>query len=101
MNKNLFVTGSKDGNVYLWNTSTKESTLIGEHDGAITDISIIEDGNRIATSSHDMKITIWERSYENTYKKKKDLLGHTEAVLSIDMFDFEVYCNLAKCYERY
>jgi WD40 repeat protein len=91
LNKNLFVTGSKDGNVYLWNISTKESTLIGEHDGAITDISIIEDGNRIATSSHDMKITIWERTYENKYKKKKDLLGHTEAVLSIDVQNDDKY----------
>ncbi len=91
LNKELFVTGSKDGRVCLWNILTKESTLIGEHDGAITDISIIEDGKRIASSSHDMKITIWERAYANKYNKEKDLLGHNEAVLSIDVQNDDKY----------
>ena len=85
-NEEIIVTGSKDGKVKLWNISIEtDPILIGEHDGAITDISIIENGKLIASSSNDTKITIWERNSANVYKKKKDLRGHTEAVLSIDV----------------
>ncbi len=83
---NILVTGSKDGKVNLWNIGVnKESILIGEHDGAVTDISIINNGKMIASSSNDTKITIWQQDYTNKYHKKIDLLGHTESVLSIDV----------------
>ncbi len=82
----LIITGSKDGKISLWNLSTRtESTLIGEHDGSITDISVIRNGKIIISSSNDSKITIWEQDIQNNYHKKKDLIGHTEAVLSIDV----------------
>ncbi len=86
LKEEILVTGSKDGKVSLWNISAgADSTLIGEHDGAITDISIIRNGKMIASSSNDTKITIWERTYANKYIKKKDLIEHDEAVLTIDV----------------
>ena len=82
----IIITGSKEGKVNLWNLSTgTESILIGEHDGSITDISIIRNGKMIVSSSNDTKITIWEQDNQNIYHKKKDLIGHTEAVLTIDV----------------
>ena len=86
LKEEILVTGSKDGKVNLWNIAAEtDSILIGKHDGAITDISIIRNGKMIASSSNDTKITIWEQDYRNKYHKKKDLLGHTEAVLAIDV----------------
>jgi len=86
LKEEILVTGSKDGKVNLWNiASDTDSILIGKHDGAITDISIIRNGKMIASASNDTKITIWEQDYTNKYHKKKDLLGHTEAVLAIDV----------------
>jgi len=82
----ILYTGSKDGKVNLWNiTKGTDSTLIGKHDGAITDISIIRNGKMIASSSNDTKITIWELDSTNNYNKKRDLMGHTEAVLALDV----------------
>ncbi|MCK4481402.1 MAG: hypothetical protein KAV01_12810, partial [Candidatus Lokiarchaeota archaeon] len=86
LKEEILVTGSKDGKVNLWNIAADtDSILIGKHDGAITDISIIRDGKMIASASNDTKITIWEQDNANKYHKKKDLLGHTEAVLAIDV----------------
>ncbi len=86
LEENFIITGSKDGKVKLWNISTEtDAVLIGEHDDAITDISIINNGKWIATSSTDTTITIWERINANLYTKKKELMGHTEAVLTIDV----------------
>ncbi len=86
LKEEILITGSKDGKVNLWNIAADtDSILIGKHDGAITDISIIRDGKMIASASNDTKITIWEQDYTNKYHKKKDLLGHTEAVLAIDV----------------
>ncbi|MFX1363300.1 MAG: hypothetical protein ACFFCE_16655 [Promethearchaeota archaeon] len=86
LEEEILFTGSKDGKVNLWNIGIeKDPMLIGEHDGAITDISIIQNGKMIASSSTDTKITIWEQEYANKYRKKIDLLGHTEAVLSLDV----------------
>ncbi len=82
----LIITGAKDGKVKLWNISAgTDSALIGEHDGAVTDISIIKNGKWIATSSTDATIIIWEKNNANLYNKKKELIGHTEPVLSIDV----------------
>lgn len=86
LKEEILITGSKDGKVNLWNIAADtDSILIGKHDGAITDISIIRDGKMIASASNDTKITIWEQDKTNKYHKKKDLLGHTEAVLAIDV----------------
>ncbi|MFX1572015.1 MAG: hypothetical protein ACFFB0_04660 [Promethearchaeota archaeon] len=82
----ILFTGSKDGKLNLWNIAAgTDPTLIGKHDGGITDISIIKNGKMIASSSNDTKITIWELDSANKYNKKKDLIGHTEAVLAIDV----------------
>ena len=86
LKEEILVTGSKDGKVNIWNIAADtNSKLIGKHDGAITDISIIKNGKMIASASNDTKITIWEQDNTNNYHKKKDLLGHTEAVLAIDV----------------
>lgn len=86
LKEEIIITGSKDGKVNLWNISSGEdSVLIGEHDGTVTDISVIKKGKWIATSSIDTKIIIWEREKANLYKKKKELKGHTETILSIDV----------------
>ncbi|MFX1570010.1 MAG: WD40 repeat domain-containing protein [Promethearchaeota archaeon] len=90
--EDIIISGSKDGKVKLWNiTAGTDSVLIGEHDGAITDISISRNGKWIATSSTDAVINIWERNIENLFNKKKELIGHTEAVLAIDLQTDENY----------
>ncbi|KAI3775481.1 hypothetical protein L1987_50058 [Smallanthus sonchifolius] len=79
----LVAVGGQDKKARLWFTNSLETkaTLEG-HSQAITDIRFSPSMLRLATSSHDKTIKIWD--LENPGCSIKTFTGHTASVLSLD-----------------
>ena len=63
----LWVTGSGDGKVRLWNTHTGElvQTLSG-HTGYITSVKISDDNSKVVSGASDMTARLWDVSSGQT-----------------------------------
>ncbi|KAJ0745402.1 putative transcription factor WD40-like family [Helianthus annuus] len=79
----LVAVGGHDKKARLWCTSSLETkaTLDG-HSQAITDIRFSPSMLRLATSSHDKTVKIWD--LENPGSLIKTITGHTASVTSVD-----------------
>ena len=59
----LLVSGSRDGEVKLWDFSTgKELHAFQGHSGAITGVVFDPDGKQLATASYDHTVRLWDVS---------------------------------------
>jgi WD40 repeat protein len=75
-------TGSADGTVQLWDTSTgKEVTrLSAKHSQTVLSVAFSSDGEMLATASTDHNIKLWDTK---TGKNLRTLTGHSNEVLSV------------------
>ncbi len=77
----LFITGSRDSTIIIWNYNSKKElkTRLKEHKGWITDVKISPDSQHFLSSSTDGSIILWD-IYGNMIKK---YLGHTDEVWNV------------------
>lgn len=73
---NQIVTGSQNGNIYIWQKGKLITTLSG-HTAAVQAIAITQD-NKIISASEDKTLKIWQAG-----KLIKTLTGHTEGVRAV------------------
>ncbi|KAK1417283.1 hypothetical protein QVD17_26409 [Tagetes erecta] len=79
----LVAVGGKDKKARLWCTSSLETkATLDEHSQAITDIRFSPSMRRLATSSQDKTLKIWD--LENPGCSIKTFTGHTASVMSLD-----------------
>jgi len=78
----MLATGSADGTVKLWDTSTRAelTPLPRGHSGMVWAIAFSSDGEMLATGSADRTIKLWNT---RTGKYLKTLDGHLNEVLSV------------------
>ncbi|KAI7732643.1 hypothetical protein M8C21_023198 [Ambrosia artemisiifolia] len=98
----LVAVGGQDKKARLWCTSSLESkaTLDG-HSQAITDIRFSPSMLRLATSSHDKTIKIWDLEHPGSLIKT--ITGHTASVMSIDFHPTkeDIICSCDETEIRY
>ncbi|MEY2832002.1 MAG: hypothetical protein RLZZ574_1260 [Cyanobacteriota bacterium] len=73
---NQIVTGTQNGNIYIWQKGKLIKTLSG-HTAAVQAIAITQD-NKIISASEDKTLKIWQAG-----KLIKTLTGHTEGVRAV------------------
>nr|XP_043623412.1 transcriptional corepressor LEUNIG-like [Erigeron canadensis] len=79
----LVAIGGEDKKARLWCSSSRESkATLDEHSQAITDIRFSPSMLRLATSSHDKTIRIWD--LENLGSSIRTFTGHSASVTSLD-----------------
>jgi len=58
---NLLASGDREGIVQVWNVATNRlAATLHAHTGAVTGLSFTHDGRRLATSSEDGAVRIWD-----------------------------------------
>ncbi|EPS68633.1 hypothetical protein M569_06134 [Genlisea aurea] len=79
----LLATAGRDKNVVIWYTDTlKLKTTLEEHSSAVTDIRFSPSMARLATSSFDQTVRVWDA--DNPGYSLRTFTGHSAAVLSLD-----------------
>ncbi len=79
----VLASGSKDGTVRLWNTSTWKLMHSLKHGTNIYSLAFSRDGSRLASACADNKIRLWDVSNREEASEVAELQGHTDYVHSI------------------
>ncbi|XP_048562265.1 transcriptional corepressor LEUNIG-like isoform X2 [Triticum urartu] len=80
---NLLATGGHDKKVVLWNAETlKQKAVLEEHSLLITDVRFGPSIPRIATSSFDKTVRVWD--VDNQDDTVHTFTGHSASVMSVD-----------------
>ncbi|GMH10824.1 hypothetical protein Nepgr_012665 [Nepenthes gracilis] len=79
----LLATGGHDKKVVLWYTDTlKPKTTLEEHSSLITDVRFSPNMSRLATSSFDKTVRVWDA--DNPVYCLRGFVGHSASVMSLD-----------------
>ncbi|GAB4854151.1 hypothetical protein Ancab_022736 [Ancistrocladus abbreviatus] len=79
----LLASGGHDKKVVLWYTDTlKTKTTLEEHSALITDVRFSPSISRLATSSFDKSVRVWEA--DNPSYSLRNFTGHSASVMSLD-----------------
>ncbi|KAF9616816.1 hypothetical protein IFM89_032666 [Coptis chinensis] len=79
----LLATGGHDKKAVLWHTDTlKQKTSLEEHSLLITDVRFSPSLPRLATSSFDKTVRVWDA--DNPGYSLRTFTGHSSAVMSLD-----------------
>ncbi|XP_057539284.1 transcriptional corepressor LEUNIG isoform X1 [Amaranthus tricolor] len=79
----LLATGGHDMKVVLWYAdSLKPKTTLEEHTKLITDVRFNSSMSRLATSSFDKSVRVWD--VENQGYSIRNFMGHSATVMSLD-----------------
>ncbi|GAB2233493.1 hypothetical protein Drorol1_Dr00002716 [Drosera rotundifolia] len=79
----LLATGGHDKKVVLWYTDTlKPKTTLEEHTSLITDVRFSPSVSRLASSSFDKSVRVWDAG--NPGYSLRNFTGHSASVMSLD-----------------
>ncbi|KAL5783191.1 hypothetical protein ACOSP7_008220 [Xanthoceras sorbifolium] len=79
----LLATGGHDKKAVLWYTDTlKSKTNLEEHSSLITDVRFSPSMSRLATSSFDKTVRVWDA--DNPGYSLRTFMGHSASVMSLD-----------------
>ncbi|GMH04614.1 hypothetical protein Nepgr_006454 [Nepenthes gracilis] len=79
----LLATGGHDKKVVLWFTDTQKSkSTLEEHTLMITDVRFSPSMSRLATSSFDKSVRVWDA--DNPEYSLRNFTGHSTSVMSLD-----------------
>ncbi|RLM93399.1 Transcriptional corepressor LEUNIG [Panicum miliaceum] len=79
----LLATGGHDKKVVLWGTEPlKPKSSLEEHSFLITDVRFSPSMSRLATSSFDKTVRVWDA--DNTDYSLRTFTGHSASVMSLD-----------------
>lgn len=79
----LLASGGHDKKAVLWNTdSLKPKTTLEEHSALITDVRFSPSMSRLATSSFDKTVRVWDA--DNPGYSLRTFTGHSSTVMSLD-----------------
>ncbi|XP_076916000.1 transcriptional corepressor LEUNIG-like [Bidens hawaiensis] len=79
----LLATGGHDKKAVLWYTdSLKPKTSLEEHSSMITDVRFSPSMPRLATSSFDKTVRVWDA--DNPGFSLRNFMGHSASVMSLD-----------------
>ncbi|KAL6848025.1 hypothetical protein ACP4OV_022153 [Aristida adscensionis] len=79
----LLATGSHDNKVVLWNSETlKRKSVLEEHSLPITDVRFSSSTPRVATSSCDKTVRVWDA--DNQGYSIRTFTGHLASPMSVD-----------------
>lgn len=79
----LLATGGHDKKAVLWHTDTlKSKTNLEEHSSLITDVRFSPSMPRLATSSFDKTVRVWDA--DNPGYSLRTFMGHSATVMSLD-----------------
>ncbi|OIW03074.1 hypothetical protein TanjilG_19354 [Lupinus angustifolius] len=79
----LLASGGHDKKVVLWHTdSLKQKTILEEHSSLITDVRFGPSMPRLATSSFDKTVRVWD--VDNPGYSLRTFSGHSASVMSLD-----------------
>ncbi|KAI4376931.1 hypothetical protein MLD38_014634 [Melastoma candidum] len=79
----LLATGGHDKKVVLWYADTlKQKNILDEHVGLITDVRFSPSMPRLATSSFDKTVRVWDA--DNQGFSLRNFAGHAASVMSLD-----------------
>ncbi|KAL6626853.1 hypothetical protein ACP70R_030579 [Stipagrostis hirtigluma subsp. patula] len=79
----LLATGGQDKKVVLWNSETlKQKSVLEEHSLQITDVRFSPSTPRLATSSFDKTVRVWDA--DNQGYSIRTFTGHLASVMSVD-----------------
>ncbi|KAJ5689906.1 hypothetical protein N7462_004298 [Penicillium macrosclerotiorum] len=79
--QNVLAAGSANGNIYLWDISTKSRLAVLEgHSGGINDVIFSLDGHLLVSGSNDRNVMIWQPA---EFRELATFEGHTAAVKAI------------------
>lgn len=79
----LLATGGHDKKAVLWHTDTlKSKTNLEEHSSLITDVRFSPSMPRLATSSFDRTVRVWDA--DNPGYSLRTFMGHSASVMSLD-----------------
>ncbi|KAK1407998.1 hypothetical protein QVD17_39627 [Tagetes erecta] len=79
----LLASGGHDKKAVLWYTdSLKPKTTLEEHSSLITDVRFSPSMPRLATSSFDKTVRVWDA--DNTGFSLRTFIGHSASVMSLD-----------------
>ncbi|PVH39412.1 hypothetical protein PAHAL_5G495300 [Panicum hallii] len=79
----LLATGGHDKKVFLWNAETlKQKSILEEHSLLITDVRFSPSIPRLATSSFDKTVRVWDA--DNQGYSIRTFTGHSASVMSLD-----------------
>uniref|UniRef100_A0A5B7BII1 Putative transcriptional corepressor LEUNIG-like n=1 Tax=Davidia involucrata TaxID=16924 RepID=A0A5B7BII1_DAVIN len=80
---NLIAHGGHDKKATLWYTDTMEQkTMLEEHSSLITDVCFSPSMPRLATSSFDKTVKVWD--VDNGHHSLCTFMGHSASVFSLD-----------------
>jgi dipeptidyl aminopeptidase/acylaminoacyl peptidase len=81
VNDNMLVSGSKDGQLLLWDTVTgTPQKRIVAHQGPVTVVAVSPDGNLVATAGADHLVKVWNMA---SGMEETVFSGHTADVTSV------------------
>ncbi|MER2995927.1 WD40 repeat domain-containing protein [Pontibacter populi] len=81
VNDNMLVSGSKDGQLVLWNTvAGTPQKRVAAHQGPVTAVAVSPDGNFVATAGADHLVKVWNMA---SGKEETVFKGHTADVTSV------------------
>lgn len=78
------VTGSRDGDLKIWDTATGKQvgkTMTSQH-GTVNDIAVTLDGRRVISASGDQCLIVWDMG---TQEKLSVLAGHTGSIRCVQV----------------
>ncbi|XAR69342.1 hypothetical protein NMG60_11000888 [Bertholletia excelsa] len=79
----LLASGGHDKKAVLWDTDTlRAKSILEEHSSLITDVRFSPSISRLATSSFDKTVRVWDA--ENPGYSFRTFTGHTASVMSLD-----------------
>ncbi|KAG2621377.1 hypothetical protein PVAP13_3NG251500 [Panicum virgatum] len=79
----LLATGGHDKKVVLWGTEPlRPKSVLEEHSFLITDVRFSPSMSRLATSSFDKTVRVWDA--DNTDYSLRTFTGHSASVMSLD-----------------
>ncbi|KAI4376325.1 hypothetical protein MLD38_014102 [Melastoma candidum] len=79
----LLATGGHDKKAVLWYADTlKPKATLDEHTHMITDVRFSPSMSRLATSSFDKTVRVWDA--DNPDYSLRDFMGHSASVISLD-----------------
>ncbi|KAK9741776.1 hypothetical protein RND81_03G127200 [Saponaria officinalis] len=79
----LLATGGHDKKAVLWySDSLKPKTTLDEHTNLITDVRFSPSMSRLATSSFDKSVRVWD--VDNPGYSLRNFMGHSATVMSLD-----------------